>query len=196
MSICENCKTEYIEKQSVCNVCSFPIQGINQEKVKFRAKQITLKSDVKYSLKRVGYARVILFIIGGFYSLIAYYFYDALKVVPVFLYINISLVAFFIGCAFLSFKAPKLAITAPFVLIVTYYTLMVLIDWSYIFQGGVLGFIIKVFILTSLGYACFSTWHAYAVLRQNPYIAVQMGFKEVNKIEDNLLDDKKEDHFL
>ena len=72
MSICENCKTESIEDENRCNVCSFPVQATNQEKVKFRAKQITLKSDVKYSLKRVGYARVTLFIIGGFYSLIAY----------------------------------------------------------------------------------------------------------------------------
>jgi|TARA_B110000438_G_C15596322_1_gene556020 hypothetical protein len=189
MDICEICDTNYTTNESICNVCNFPLSGTNQEQIRFRAKQIKLKSDVKYSLKRVNAARVILLVIGCFFSLITYYLYNLLALVPIILYINIGLSAFFIVCAIIAGKVSKTAITAPFALILMYYTIMILLDSSYIFQGGLIWFSAKVFILFSLGYACFSVWKAEYILKKNPYLASEMGFGKNKNTDIDLLDD-------
>lgn len=165
MIICKNCKSEN-QTSSHCTVCSYPIQGSEQEQATFIARQVTQKSDVEESWKRLKTARKILFGIGVFYLVISF-----TPLMPdeavIALVLNLLLAAMFIGFALLTYKNPLVAMGVPLVLILVYYLGMLFIDPVYLWTG----IFWKVLVVTGLTYGFVSVRKSNRILRENTYLA-------------------------
>ena len=183
MNTCNVCKSGYSEGTSHCAICRFPIDGSEKDQVKFRAKLVMQKSDVVYSFKSLTKARIVLFLLGTFFLVMSFIIFNRLGgKIDIFLNIGIGIV--FIGFGFLSFKKPKLSLLIPLCIIVLYYILIALIDLTLLWQG----LLYKVIILSGLGYGFFSVWKADKILKENPYLAEQLGLEKDKKNNPDILD--------
>lgn len=173
-SICKNCQSEVIESQNDCSTCQFPIGGSEKEQATFIAKQVMLKSDVEYSINSLKNAQKVLLVLGVVYLTLPNIkvFTTGLSVETV---INVIISIFFFVFASLVFKRPKLALALPLIIIVSYYLVLMLIDPLLLLTG----MLWKALILGGLGYGFYSVIRSDKILKENPYIASTLGYKNI-----------------
>jgi hypothetical protein len=177
---CKYCNNK-IENNSNCNVCNYPSNGTEKEKASFIAKQIMAESDVKDSIQKLNYARVLLFILGGFHFIIPILM--SVSIVNSFvIYLNISIGILFCGFGALSFRYPKLGFGLPLAIILIYYTLLILFV-PYAFFTGIVW---KVIILAGLSFGYYRVYSANKTLKENPYLAEKLGLNRIGKSKPNL----------
>lgn len=173
MTNCKNCNTEIDQTITVCQVCKYPIEGTDQEKAQFIAKQVIQKSNVEYSIKRLKHARNTLLAVGAYFLLGAIIHFtkeEQLKGI-----IGISFGLGFFSLAFLTIKKPILAISIPLGLTLAYYLFLLITNPLALWVG----FVWKIAVLTGLGYGLYSVLKANKTLRENPYLASVLGFSKI-----------------
>lgn len=166
MSHCRICKTDGQETDYFCQGCNYPLKGTEKEQASFGAKFIIQKGDIKDSKEFLSKSRVLLFVLGAILIVIPF--------IPFFsphqnlaLVINVIIGLFFIGCGFLSFKKPKIALLIPLVTVVSYYLLLLIISPFHLWQG----LLWKTIIVVILSYGYFSVRKAESILKKYKYIA-------------------------
>ena len=176
MIACNNCGTETEESTSLCNVCMYPVKGTDQEQTAFIAKQIMLKSDVEYSIKSLKFSQNTLYILAIFYltvpnlALISNGFSADIA-----FNIVLALILGFFGWTV--FKKPKLSLSIPLAIMLLYYALLYSIDPMYLLQGMYW----KVAVLVGLSYGLTKAFQSDKILRQNPYLASQLGYNKLSQ---------------
>lgn len=172
---CSNCNTEVDESTSLCNVCLYPINGTEEQKSVFIAKQVMQKSDVEWSIKSLGNSRNILFGLAIFYLIVP----NLLLLRAGFsldIVLNVLIALLFAGCGFMVYKKPKLALGVPLLLAVAYYILLLSID-PMLFMNGSLW---KLIVLIGLSIGLTNVYKSDKILKENPYLASVLGYNKVS----------------
>ncbi len=171
MITCKVCKTELNEQELICNICKYPIQGTEKEQASFIAKQIIQKGDVEDSIEQLNKSRWILFGLGALY-VVGPFTPLMSSTSAAAIVISILLGFVFIGFGFLTFRKPKIALLIPLGMTLFYYFILLLINpfllWS--------GFLWKMVVLIGLGYGYSSVSKSEKILKENKYLAEQLGY--------------------
>jgi hypothetical protein len=164
MITCKLCKTEFSEQPDTCHHCGFPFNGTREEQGKFIGQQL-LKSDaVEDTGSHITKARIILFVIGGFDLLILAMSW---MLIPGYIkIIGLAIVAIFIGGGILARRYPIPSILIPLLVLLSYHTLMGIIDTRLLAQG----MLWKVISLFVLSFALFSTIRAEKLKRESEFL--------------------------
>lgn len=177
MKTCKNCKTENEDDVCCCKFCNYPIGGTEQEQSKFIAKQIIDRREVEEASKKVRNARIILFLIFAYLFLGPFvsYLIEGMSI-TVFLSIILSGLTglVFLFFAFFSLKKPKISILIPLILIILNYLCIFIFQPSVLFEG----IIWKILILGGLIYAYIGVNNADKILKENKYLAYQIGLSK------------------
>ena len=182
MNTCEVCNIK-ISDENICPVCYYPLKGTKEEQVKYRAKQVMQKSDVKESFTKLNKARIILFAIGGLYFLLSIYLLS--KSAPyIVVYPGLGISVFFLGFGFLSYKFPIVSLAISFGVIVFYYLILFMISPALLWSG----LLWRAIIFFGLGYGLLSVVKAAKILKKNPYLASQMGLDKIKNVDQDILD--------
>lgn len=178
--VCPNCRTAYEADQSNCHFCSFPIKGSEKETASFYAAQSIQEVEVRDSFKRIKTGRIILFVLGGLFVVMALFNLDYIED----FIISMVFAAPFLICAFLTNKHPVWALGIPFGLILLFNVLLLLLSPRALFDG----LFIKLIILGALGYAFVSVVKARRILKRKPFLAQKFNVVQNQTKDDSILD--------
>lgn len=172
---CKYCKNQVSEAE-YCSVCKYPLNGTEREQGIFVSKQVRQESDIKDSLKKLKYVRVIPFVIGAFYLLLPF-----TPLVPTGATFAIS-ISVFIGLAFccfgaLSFKHPKLGFLLPLTFVTLYYLLILIFTPAAFF----LGLVWKVIVVAGLSFGLYRVYSSDKILKENSYLSSKLGIDRIGK---------------
>ena len=163
--VCPNCDSDVSQIEVFCDYCGYPLAGTEKEKAIFIGKQIANKStigDAKDSQHRVS---IILYIVAVFMFLNAFLVYTNLNsLIDAIIYSALGIVLIVIGV--LAPKKPILFIAIALFVMLSYYTLLFIIDPSYILQGIVW----KIVILASLVYGLIHAIEARKLKKKHKFL--------------------------
>ena len=175
---CRICKTDGLDLDSFCEVCGYPLKGSEKEQAVFGARFIIQKGDIADSIELLKKARILLFGLGALHLFTLYFLHFSLNslLLSLTFIITLFLGVFFLGCAFLSFSKPKIALLIPLLVVSIYYLLLLILD-PYDFWTGILW---KMIIFVVLAYGYFSVRKADKILKENKYIADILAEEKLN----------------
>lgn len=179
---CKNCNLPDSNGEHECTRCGFPLLGTEAAQSKFLASIVMKEGEVKDAVNKLNAARVVLGILAFFHLTIGFImvYKQVLGIAQVF-YLVIG--AFFVGCIFLSYKKPIIALGLPLGLIILNYIILGYISLPLLYSG----WIWKGLILALLGAGFVYARRSKKILKQNSYLASKYSKVKLNDAIDSNL---------
>ena len=164
---CPVCETENHESNEHCITCNYPFTASQEERSKYIGQMIVKKSNIEEANTKIKRARILLWIIGGFFILgTAYQLFQPFSLPILYYAPNFVLGLIFIGFGFLTYRLPIIATIIPLILITAYWVFLMSQDIN-MFIKGILG---KVVTFVILVYATYAAVEADKIRKENKYL--------------------------
>jgi hypothetical protein len=132
--LCSCCKASYLVTDRFCGSCGFPFQGSPEEQKQFRINYSFNEIDKNLVNKRIGEARIILFVISGFTLIQSLLMFANDSGIPL-LITNLIICGIYAGLGFWAKPKPFAAILTGGLIYVSLILLSAFFDPSTIYKG-------------------------------------------------------------
>ena len=164
---CPVCQTENDESNEHCINCNYPFSASQKERSKYIGQMIVKKSSINEANTKIKRARIVLWIIGGFFILGAVLQLFQPFTLPLLYYApNVVLGLVFIGFGFLTFRLPIIATIIPLILITAYWVFLMSQDMTLFFKG----ILYKIATFVILVYAAYAAVEADRIRKENNFL--------------------------
>lgn len=164
---CPLCKNRNPEAVDKCMKCGYPFSGTKEEQAKFVGQQIIKKSKVKDGASSIRTARVILIILV--LNNLLWFIVFAIQKIPLDATIYAFLAICFTTCAILVTRFPIGSMILPLVLLITWYTVLLLFAPDGFFAGLLWKITYVLLLAVGLG----NVMRARRIRKQNDFLAEQ-----------------------